>query len=94
MNEGGIAGISNYRELDAKLSCSGQPSERQFEAIAEAGFEVVINLGVCRTYTIEASVREYSEFQRRRVTQNSRRNCEVGQIVVLSASVSESPTDS
>lgn len=46
MNEGGIAGIYNYRELDAKLSCSGQPSEREFDAIAEAGFEVVINLGL------------------------------------------------
>lgn len=46
MSDAGIAGIHNYRELDAKLSASGQPSERQFEAIAEAGFEVVINLGL------------------------------------------------
>lgn len=46
MNDGGVAGIHNYRELDAKLSASGQPGERQLEAIAEAGFEVVINLGL------------------------------------------------
>lgn len=46
MSEGAIADIPNYRELDARISTSGQPSERQFEAIAEAGFEVVINLGL------------------------------------------------
>jgi protein tyrosine phosphatase (PTP) superfamily phosphohydrolase (DUF442 family) len=46
MSDTRIADIHNYRELDAKLSASGQPSERLFEAIAEAGFEVVINLGL------------------------------------------------
>jgi protein tyrosine phosphatase (PTP) superfamily phosphohydrolase (DUF442 family) len=46
MSEGAIADIPNYRELDAQLSASGQPSEWQLKAIAEAGFEVVINLGL------------------------------------------------
>jgi protein tyrosine phosphatase (PTP) superfamily phosphohydrolase (DUF442 family) len=46
VSEGAIADIPNYRELDARISTSGQPSERQFEVIAEAGFEVVINLGL------------------------------------------------
>jgi len=46
VSKGAIADIPNYRELDARISTSGQPSEWQFEAIAEAGFEVVINLGL------------------------------------------------
>lgn len=46
MSEVRITDIYNYREVDPKLSTSGQPSERQLRAVASAGFEVVINLAL------------------------------------------------
>jgi protein tyrosine phosphatase (PTP) superfamily phosphohydrolase (DUF442 family) len=44
-----LAGIYNYRRLGDMLSTSGQPGEAELAAIAEAGFEVVINLGLSGT---------------------------------------------
>ena len=41
-----IESIRNYIAIDERLSTSGQPSEAQFAALAQAGFEVVINLGL------------------------------------------------
>ncbi|MEO8100723.1 MAG: protein tyrosine phosphatase family protein [Acidobacteriota bacterium] len=38
--------IINYRAIDDSLATSGQPTEAQLQAIAESGFEIVINLGV------------------------------------------------
>lgn len=41
-----IKNISNYKAVSEILASSGQPDETQFKAIAEAGFEVVINLSM------------------------------------------------
>jgi uncharacterized protein (TIGR01244 family) len=38
--------IYNYRPIDETLATSGQPSLQQLQAIAEAGFSVVINLAL------------------------------------------------
>ena len=38
--------IHNFRPVDDTLATSGQPSEAQLEAIANAGFNVVINLAL------------------------------------------------
>jgi protein tyrosine phosphatase (PTP) superfamily phosphohydrolase (DUF442 family) len=40
----GIEDIVNYREYSATLSSSGQPTEEQLEALADAGFERVVFL--------------------------------------------------
>lgn len=41
-----IKDITNYKALSETLASSGQPEEMQFKEIAEAGFEVVINLAM------------------------------------------------
>ena len=41
-----IEDITNYKEVLETLVSSGQPTEMQFKEIAEAGFEVVINLAM------------------------------------------------
>jgi protein tyrosine phosphatase (PTP) superfamily phosphohydrolase (DUF442 family) len=41
-----VARIYNYRQVSAELATSGQPKEDQLAAISEAGYEVVINLGL------------------------------------------------
>jgi protein tyrosine phosphatase (PTP) superfamily phosphohydrolase (DUF442 family) len=41
-----ISSIHNYRAVDANLFTSGQPTEGQFDALAEEGIEVVINLAL------------------------------------------------
>ena len=41
-----IDGITSFRKISERLASSGQPDEMQFKAIAEAGFEVVINLAM------------------------------------------------
>jgi len=46
MKESILAGIKNYRAVDVSLATSGQPSEAQLQAIAEAGFTTVINLAL------------------------------------------------
>ena len=38
--------IHNFLALSNTLATSGQPSVEQFQAVAEAGYEVVINLGL------------------------------------------------
>jgi protein tyrosine phosphatase (PTP) superfamily phosphohydrolase (DUF442 family) len=38
--------IYNYRSVDERLATGGQPSEEQLRAVAQAGFEVVINLAL------------------------------------------------
>lgn len=45
MNET-LSEIHNCRELSPTLATSGQPKEEQLRAIAEAGYEVVINLAL------------------------------------------------
>ena len=41
-----LTDIYNYIELDETLATSGQPSVEELEAVARAGFEVVINLAL------------------------------------------------
>jgi protein tyrosine phosphatase (PTP) superfamily phosphohydrolase (DUF442 family) len=41
-----IEDIANYKGISARLASSGQPDEMQFKEIAQAGFEVVINLAM------------------------------------------------
>jgi len=41
-----LESIHNFLPLDARLATGGQPDEEQLRAIAEAGYEVVINLGL------------------------------------------------
>ncbi len=38
--------IYNFRQLDDKLATGGQPDESELHAIAAAGYQVVINLGL------------------------------------------------
>ena len=38
--------IYNYRMVDASLSTAGQPTEAELRAVADEGFEVVINLAL------------------------------------------------
>lgn len=39
-----LAGILNYLPITSELASAGQPTEAQLAAIAQAGFEVVVNL--------------------------------------------------
>src|ERR1700689_82233 len=41
-----LCDIYNFRALDEKVGTAGQPTESQFRAIREAGFEAVINLAL------------------------------------------------
>jgi protein tyrosine phosphatase (PTP) superfamily phosphohydrolase (DUF442 family) len=41
-----IEDIPNYKAISERLASSGQPDEMQFKEIAQAGFEVVINLAM------------------------------------------------
>jgi protein tyrosine phosphatase (PTP) superfamily phosphohydrolase (DUF442 family) len=41
--------IVNFLEMPDSIATGGQPSEVEIEAIAQAGFEVVINLGLTGT---------------------------------------------
>ena len=38
-------GILNWRRVTEKVTTSGQPTEAQFETLAEKGIETVVNLG-------------------------------------------------
>ncbi len=38
--------IKNFMSVTSKLATAGQPSETQLREIADAGFEVIINLGL------------------------------------------------
>jgi protein tyrosine phosphatase (PTP) superfamily phosphohydrolase (DUF442 family) len=49
-----LEGIYNFLRLSDRLATSGQPTEKQFQEIGLAGFEVVINLGLTGTdYALE-----------------------------------------
>ena len=39
-----LESIANFRRVDDRLITAGQPTEDQLRAVAQAGFEVVINL--------------------------------------------------
>ena len=39
-----LAGIKNYRWLDNRIATAGQPDRQELEAVAEAGYQAVINL--------------------------------------------------
>ena len=41
-----ISAIHNYRAVDDMLGTSGQPTEAQLAAVAQAGFKTVINLAL------------------------------------------------
>ena len=41
-----LRAIYNYLPLSSRIATSGQPTGQQIQAIAEAGFEVVINLAL------------------------------------------------
>ncbi|MCU7829801.1 MAG: protein tyrosine phosphatase family protein [Candidatus Thiodiazotropha sp. (ex Myrtea sp. 'scaly one' KF741663)] len=41
-----IESIYNFRQLSPTLATGGQPDERELQAICQAGFELVINLGL------------------------------------------------
>jgi len=42
----GIEEIYNYREADARIATSGQPSEDELAVIAQAGYTVIVNLAL------------------------------------------------
>lgn len=44
MKTAGTQEVFNYRKVSEQIATSGQPTAEQFEAIAKAGFEVVIDL--------------------------------------------------
>ena len=46
MDEDALQGIYNYRRLTDLIATAGQPSEEELAAVAYAGFEVVVNLGL------------------------------------------------
>ena len=46
MNENILESIYNYRRLGDLIATAGQPTEAELAAIAEAGFEVVVNLAL------------------------------------------------
>jgi protein tyrosine phosphatase (PTP) superfamily phosphohydrolase (DUF442 family) len=41
-----LAGIYNFRLIDETLGTAGQPQEQQFAAIAEAGYQAVVNIAL------------------------------------------------
>lgn len=41
-----LSGIYNYRATGEQLGAAGQPTQDQFYAIRDAGFEAVINLAL------------------------------------------------
>ena len=41
-----IGDIHNYRQATPQMATSGQPREDQLQAIAEAGYEVIVNLAL------------------------------------------------
>ncbi len=46
MAEPAYTGIYNFRDVDASLITSGQPTVPQLQSVAEAGFQTVINLAL------------------------------------------------
>jgi protein tyrosine phosphatase (PTP) superfamily phosphohydrolase (DUF442 family) len=57
-----LQSIYNFRAISDHLATSGQPTEEQFKAIKEAGFELVINLATSNTkYDLEAEAEIVTE---------------------------------
>jgi uncharacterized protein (TIGR01244 family) len=50
MDDSDLRGIAAYRRLSETIATAGQPSESELAAVAAAGFEVVINLGLAGEY--------------------------------------------
>lgn len=49
-----VENIHNFLQLSEDIATSGQPTEEQFRGIGQAGYEVVINLGLTGTdYALE-----------------------------------------
>ena len=46
MDESTLQGIYNYRRLTDQLATAGQPTEAELAAVAQAGYEVVMNLAL------------------------------------------------
>ena len=46
MNDSALGSIFNYQRLSDRIATAGQPSEAELAAVAAAGFEAVINLGL------------------------------------------------
>ena len=46
MDEDALQGIYNYLRLTDFIATAGQPSEEELAAVAHAGFEIVVNLGL------------------------------------------------
>lgn len=46
MDEGALEGILNFRAMGPDLATAGQPDAHELEAVARAGFEVVIDLAL------------------------------------------------
>ncbi|HYA37185.1 MAG TPA: protein tyrosine phosphatase family protein [Candidatus Methylomirabilis sp.] len=45
-DEDTLTGIYNYRRLTDRLATAGQPTEAELVAVAQAGYEVVVNLAL------------------------------------------------
>jgi len=56
MPEVNLSGIKNYRQLEDRIATAGQPSRRELTAVAEAGYEVVLNLHVSSDLPDEGDV--------------------------------------
>lgn len=41
--------INNYIQINENIATSGQPTKKEFKQIADAGYEIVINLAVCHS---------------------------------------------
>jgi uncharacterized protein (TIGR01244 family) len=53
MEDNELEAITSYLRLSENLATAGQPSEKQLEAVAEAGFDAVVNLGLLdRDYSL------------------------------------------
>ena len=46
MDESTLQGIYNYRRLTDRLATAGQPTHAELVALAQAGYEVVVNLAL------------------------------------------------
>ena len=46
MKTSSLEGILNWRQLSGRLATGGQPSEDELVAVADGGYEMVVNLGL------------------------------------------------
>jgi protein tyrosine phosphatase (PTP) superfamily phosphohydrolase (DUF442 family) len=54
--EDSLAGIKDYRRLSDRIATAGQPSRQELAAVAENGYQVVINLHVSADLPDESDV--------------------------------------